>query len=361
MTDFDFLTDQADLIRTQWRASPSVAAKPDGIVVELERFALTANNLTYAKLGSAFRYWDYFPAPAGWGRTPVWGVARVVESSTRDIIEGERVYGFLPISTRCELTPAPHGASGFVDAAPHRADLPPTYNEYRLIDRDPGYDRDDEDAFLALRPLFSLGFFLAEWLAEQAYFGTERVIVSSASSKTAAALAHQLKGRVRTLGLTSERNLAAIANMGLFDEAVAYSAVADSTILTERSAVLADIAGDPELAARLKERMGAALVRTIRVGATHSDPAQSRTPVDLNGTQFFFAPAHILRLREQCGAAQLRERLAESSQRFMRAVRDRLRFENLSGRAAIAGAYDRVARGAAPGEVVPILSALDLA
>ena len=212
MSDFDFLTDRNDLSRARWSAATPVCTPAQGVTVELERFALTANNLTYAKLGDALGYWRYFPAPQGWGRTPVWGVARVVESATQAIAEGERVFGFLPISTRCALTPATKGVLGFVDAAPHRAALPAAYNEYRLIDRDPRFDRDGADAFLALRPLFILGFCLAQWLEEKAFFGTDRVIVSSASSKAGSALAHQLRGRAETVGLTSAPHLAAVAN-----------------------------------------------------------------------------------------------------------------------------------------------------
>ncbi len=79
MSGFDFLTDRNDLAQARWSAAPPVLASAQGVTVELERFALTANNLTYAKLGDALGYWRYFPAPQGWARTPVWGVGRVVE------------------------------------------------------------------------------------------------------------------------------------------------------------------------------------------------------------------------------------------------------------------------------------------
>ena len=360
MSDFDFLTDRNDLARARWSAAPPVRASAQGVTVEIERFALTANNLTYAKLGDALGYWRYFPAPQGWGRTPVWGVARVAQSATPALVEGERVFGFFPISTRCALTPAPRGAFGFADAAPHRAGLPAAYNDYRLIDRDPQFDRDDEDAYLALRPLFILGFFLARWLEEKAYFGAERVIVSSASSKAAAALAHELGGGVEKIGLTSARNLAAVANAGLFDRAVAYPAVADDEDLAKPTGVYVDIAGDPALAGRLKQRMGERLVRTIAVGTTRVEAANVQFPTDSADEAdpaFFFAPAHIPRLRALWGAEALRERLQESWARYVARVRQTMTFRALSGRAAIADAYDQVARGAAPADVVTILTA----
>ncbi len=265
--------------------------------------------------------------------------------------------------SRCGLSPAFSGPFGFIDAAPHRADLPRTYNEYRLIDRDPNIDKRDADAFLALRPLFILGFFLAERLAEGAFFGARRVIVSSASSKAAAALAHQLGARVEKFGLTSERNLAAVADTGLFDRALAYSAIADDQGLAAHPAVFVDIAGDPAIADRLTRRLGSALVRTLSVGATRGDAAQFRSSPDRGAegdTEFFFAPAHILRFREQWGAPVLRERLAEAWERFVGTVRERLTFRVYSGRADIAGAYDQVARGDAPADAVAILTAPNL-
>ncbi len=360
MSDFDFLTDRNDLRRARWSAATPVCTPAQGVTVELERFALTANNLTYAKLGDALGYWRYFPAPPGWGRAPVWGVARVTQSATPILVEGERVFGFFPVSTRCALTPAPRGAFGFADAAPHRAGLPAAYNDYRLIDRDPQFDRDDADAFLALRPLFILGFFLARWLEERAFFGAEQVIVSSASSKAAAALANELGARVEKVGLTSARNLAAVAKAKLFDRAIGYAAVADDEDLAKRPGVYVDIAGNPMIADRLKQRMGERLVRTITVGTTQVDAANVRFPadsVDDRDPAFFFAPAHIPRLRALWGADALRERLQQAWARYVARVRQTMTFRVLSGRAAIAGAYADVVHGEAPADVVAILTA----
>jgi hypothetical protein len=45
---------------------------PDGaLLVKIDRFALTANNITYAVLGDQLKYWQLFPAPDGFGIIPV--------------------------------------------------------------------------------------------------------------------------------------------------------------------------------------------------------------------------------------------------------------------------------------------------
>ena len=44
----------------------------DGAVrLKVESFAVTANNVTYAVIGDMFGYWNFFPAPEGWGVVPV--------------------------------------------------------------------------------------------------------------------------------------------------------------------------------------------------------------------------------------------------------------------------------------------------
>jgi hypothetical protein len=38
--------------------------------LRVERFALSVNNVTYAKFGDELRYWSVFPASGDWGRIP---------------------------------------------------------------------------------------------------------------------------------------------------------------------------------------------------------------------------------------------------------------------------------------------------
>ena len=56
--------------------------------LKTERFALTANNITYAAFGEAMKYWQFFPADEGFGCIPVWGFATVVESRCTGITPG---------------------------------------------------------------------------------------------------------------------------------------------------------------------------------------------------------------------------------------------------------------------------------
>ncbi|MEM7135677.1 MAG: DUF2855 family protein [Myxococcota bacterium] len=40
------------------------------MVFRVDRYALTANNISYATAGDMIGYWRFFPAEEGWGRLP---------------------------------------------------------------------------------------------------------------------------------------------------------------------------------------------------------------------------------------------------------------------------------------------------
>ena len=47
----------------------------------IEKFGLTANNVSYAITGDSIGYWGYFPADDNWGKVPTWGFAHVIDSN----------------------------------------------------------------------------------------------------------------------------------------------------------------------------------------------------------------------------------------------------------------------------------------
>src|SRR5262245_24879461 len=218
-----FLVHREDLTQWAWTYDATSAPsnlRPGQTIVRHARFALTSNNITYAKLGDAIQYWQFFPATKPWGQIPVWGVGEVQHSRNPELAEGERVYGYFPMASHLLVTPDRIKSASFIDAEPHRAGLPATYNEYARIDRDPNYDRARADQHLVLRPLFSLSFFLAAYLAEQELFGAKQVIVSSASSKTAMGLAFLLAREhgVKLIGLTSASNAPFVQRAGHYTD-----------------------------------------------------------------------------------------------------------------------------------------------
>src|SRR5215475_10528514 len=117
-----------DLNTARAMTIPSPPLADDAVRLQLELFGLSANNVTYAAMGEGVAgYWDFFPAPQGWGCPPCWGFARVVESRASDIAAGSRYYGYFPIAEMLDVQPAKVSGNGFSDAAPHRANKAAVY------------------------------------------------------------------------------------------------------------------------------------------------------------------------------------------------------------------------------------------
>ncbi|WP_254796906.1 DUF2855 family protein [Sulfitobacter albidus] len=125
------LVDHKNITKTRLEEVAAAALGPGQARLRLDNFALTANNVTYAASGFAIGYWQFFPTGEdGQGLVPVWGTAEVVESDSDALATGTRLYGFYPMAEELVITPQADGHGGFVDAAPHRAELPAVYNRY---------------------------------------------------------------------------------------------------------------------------------------------------------------------------------------------------------------------------------------
>src|SRR2546423_15666123 len=134
----------------------------------------------------------------------------------------------------------------FVAAAPHRAPLPGAYNGYRRVDTDASEDPAYEYHRMVLWPLFFTSFLIDDFLDDNAFFGAEAVVVSSASSKTAIGTAFLLHQRppIEVIGLTSARNVAFVEGLGVYDRVVPYD---DADGLGAERAAFIDIAGNAEV------------------------------------------------------------------------------------------------------------------
>jgi hypothetical protein len=305
----DFLIAQDDLHRCRVLDSPPSELEPGTVRLAVDSFGLTSNNITYAKFGKAMSYWDFFPAEEGWGRMPVWGFAEVTASRQDALEVGARVYGYLPPSTDLVVAPARVNPRGFLDASPHRSALPAAYNNYLLTATDPGYDARHEDQQMLLRPLFFTSYLIDDFLEDSGLLGANTVVLSSASSKTASALAFLLSRREGTevVGLTSSRSAGFVRDLGVYEEVVAYG---DIGSLPERPAVYVDMAGDAKVRGAVHDRYREVLAHSAVVGATHHD-RMGEAPESLPGPrpQFFFAPDRVAKRTTEWGREGLEQRL----------------------------------------------------
>ena len=340
--------------------SDAPAARPlvDGEVrLATAHFALTANNITYAAFGEAMKYWQFFPSEeAAWGCIPVWGFATVIESRAEAVAVGRRVYGYLPMGTHLVLQPARVGATGFVDAAPHRAELAAVYNHYSFCDTDPAYDATQEGQQAVLRPLFTTSFLIDDFLADNGFFGAQQVLLSSASSKTAYGTAFclaQRAGGPQVRGLTSAGNLAFARSLGSYGEVLTYDTVAsvDASVPT----VYVDFAGNAALRSAIHTHFADTLAYSCSVGGTHWADLGGGSGLPGPRPTLFFAPAQIKKRSgpppEGWGPGGLQQRLASAWRAFMQPVNDAadpwLRITTAQGSAAVEAGYRALLDGRA--------------
>ncbi|MEX2236794.1 MAG: DUF2855 family protein [Dehalococcoidia bacterium] len=92
-----FLINRDDIsdTRTEQGDAPDPDALQDGeVLLRVDKFALTANNITYAAVGKTMNYWEFFPGPEGWSHLPVWGFGEVLASRAEGVEPGQRYYGY---------------------------------------------------------------------------------------------------------------------------------------------------------------------------------------------------------------------------------------------------------------------------
>jgi hypothetical protein len=305
------------------------------VLLHIDRFALTANNVTYAAHGVDMAYWGFFPADPGFGIVPVWGFATVVESQAEGIAAGARFYGYWPMASHALLLPAKVTPRGFTDAAAHRLRLPPVYNNY--VAASPAYGSEAVQALF--RPLYTTSFVLDLMLADSP---ATTLVLTSASSKTALGLAQAAQGRQRVIGLTSPGNRGFAEATGYYDWVIDY---ADADALAEEAGTFAliDFSGNGTVRHAVHATLGDRLIESHVVGDTHWDTANT-TSLPGVAAKLFFAPSVIVDRIAQWGPEGFESRLSAAWGRFI-ASTGWLRVVEASGADAVMAHWQALAAG----------------
>jgi hypothetical protein len=352
----DFLVKRDDLRECRIAESEVAELGSGQARLRVDSFGLTANNITYAVFGERMSYWDFFPADDSWGRVPMWGFAEVEQSEVTGVEPGSRLYGYLPPSSHLVVTPADADEHGFVDAAPHRAALPSTYQRYLLTDADPFYRGDTEEIQMLLRPLFFTSFLIDDQLADEGLVTLGPIVISSASSKTAIAAAFLLaqRERVELVGLTSQRSAEFVKDLGVYGSTVTYDGI-DS--LERGPATFVDLAGDDEVRLAVHSHFGDELVHSMAVGVTHWEEFGA-TEGALPGPSpiFFFAPDRVVKRSEDWGPAALQTRVADAWHPFCEWTGGWLDVVRGQGFEAVQSAYLDVLEGRVDPKAAHVLS-----
>ncbi|WP_298932998.1 DUF2855 family protein [uncultured Ramlibacter sp.] len=304
--------------RLQDAADPPLAAGQ--VRAAIDAFALTSNNITYAAFGDAMNYWQFFPTEEdGWGTVPVWGFASIVQSLHPGVAVGERLYGYWPMADSAVLQPDRLSVGGFMDTAAHRAGLPAVYNHYTRCAADPFYTPGDEAQQALLRPLFTTSWLIDDFLADNAFFGAQTLLLSSASSKTAYGTAFVLAQRpgLQVIALTSAANKAFCDSLGCYSKVLTYEELAQ--LAADTPCVYIDFAGNAALRKDIHTRF-TQLKYDCSIGGTHVQ--QLGGGKDLPGPRpvLFFAPAQVKKRSAEWGGAVLNAKLLQAWQAFLARV-----------------------------------------
>lgn len=337
--------DRSDITTRRAAATGAPAGAADGtVVLRLDKFALTANNISYAVSGDFLDYWGFYPAEAGWGRLPAMGFGTVTASAVPGVDVGSRWFGFYPVGDHHVVEAVVRGG-GFFDNAAHREKHAPAYRQFDPAD--PSRTEEDESYYLLLRGLFVTSHLCEDFLRDNSMFGAAQVIITSASSKTSLALAHEVRanGSARTVGLTSAANATFVESTGLYDEVVTYDAIES---MEQVPSVVVDMAGNAAVLRRIHERFGVALAHSCRVGATHwreSQSAAADAPMPGPKPAFFFAPSQLVKRGKEWGRDVLNSRMETALAVFSADARRWLTVREGHGADAVLDVYDQLVNG----------------
>ncbi len=319
MTGVDLEVRRDDLATTRLVRGPACEPSDGQVLLRIDRFGLSTNNITFGVTGELLGYWKLFPAAGdGWGRVPVFGYADVVESRHPDVAEGGRVFGYLPMSRHLLVEPAKADSRGFLDGAAHRRDVMATvWNHYQYVPA-AGVSGLDEARRSLLRPLFVTGFLIADFIADNDGFGADTVVISSASAKTAIATAHCLSAHAdrRVVGLTSPAHVDFVTALGSYDEVLTYG---ESGAAPGARAVFVDIAGRVDARDAVHAHFGEALTHSMTVGLSNvPDATRILEPPPLEGPlpEVFYAQLQVAKRAAEWGQDAFDHRLDEEWDRF---------------------------------------------
>lgn len=324
--------------------------KDGEVLVKVDRFAFTANNITYAVMGDQLRYWQFFDANDDqnneWGIIPVWGFADVVKSNSDDLAVGERLFGYFPPADELLMTPSKVTKENFIEASAHRTDLPVGYNLYRRVDNEPGYDKAYDNERMLLFVLHLTSFCLYDLLLSNDWYGAEQIVIISASSKTSTGLAYGLAeddNSPTVIGLTSDRNIDMVNSVDAYDSVLSYDNL--EQIDASKATVIIDMSANTDVLSRLHKHLGDNMRFTSNVGLTHWGEPRQLDGIIAERSHVFFAPSHIQQRMQDWGADEFGKRSNTYVMKSVANSRAWLKINELQGITGLANIYNDVCDG----------------
>ena len=323
LSNISFLVDKNELTSTKISEGLISNIRDGEVIICINKYAITSNNITYAVIGHQMKYWNFFPTTEPWGKVPVWGFGTVVKSNCEAVEVGTKYYGYFPMSTYLIVSPGKVNEAGFVDTAPHRKEMAPIYNYYTNLSRDLDQLDGLEDYLPIIKPLFTTSFLNYHMLKDESFKGADQVILTSASSKTALGIAYMLKinkdqDHKTIIGLTSHRNVEFVQGTGFYDQVISYEDIRDQLI--KNKSIVIDLAGNGTLLNTLDEILRDQLLFISMIGLTDWKGRSAFRAHEKS--KFFFAPSQAQKVYKEWGAQKANNMIAQELKEFIQVAED---------------------------------------
>jgi len=342
------------------------ALSENEVLLHVDKFALTANNISYGIAGDTLGYWRFFPtenrADQGqWGRLPVMGFADVVSSNCDQIKVGERVWGFMPMATHVKILAGRISKNGFADVNPCREGLSPLYSAFDRVSQNPFYQVNNEDYDILLRGLFTTAWLVDDFMFDNHYFDAQQYLITSASSKTSIALAFAIKqrGERPAIGITSKANKNFVESLGCYQQVVSYDQI--STLNASIASILVDMAGGKTTLTTIHNHFKDKLKYSCRIGATQHEDINihdSHSLDNLPGAkpEFFFAPTQLKKRSTEWGVGETMKQLNLSLLHYIEFCQSIITIEHTKDINHLDAIYQQVLAGTADASIGQIVS-----
>lgn len=227
------------------------------------------------------------------------------------------------------------------------------------------------------RPLFWTSFWCEDWINTSQYRGgASRILISSASAKTAFCMAYLIHKRgaisgnsspmKQVVGLTSRKNSEFTKKLGLYDHVLEYDGFEDATVMNEpgRKWIYIDLAGNESLNSRVFHHFSDAkldLVGSVALGLTNlspsskSDSAEKWTTNEFSSQhapsvlEHFFMPEWLARRRKQLSVEEITRLQKQAWSGLMQDCKSwGITIRRVCGAQNVKRAYEEVVRAGVP-------------
>ena len=271
-----------ELLQTETDGASSTEAAP-AVSFKIVKGSMTANNKFYWSFGEKppFSFNKCYPINAktsklienhelsaeGYVHPVVWGIAEVTSTTIEGVEVGSQYMAMLPIGESVSFAKAEVQGDGNIVV-----DRPSTfaaYNNFVKIDTDNAMASSEySDLALACMPGIVTGYGLYFRMLQYNCYGADNIVVTSASSKVALAMALYMKNDSdkkfkdkKIIGYTSSSNIEFCKRTGLYDTVLSYDEV-----LPSQEYVMIDIAGRGNVYTKNEKESGVDILKLLVIG-----------------------------------------------------------------------------------------------